>query len=446
MSDFKKPSGGRKSLSGRKFTAGKPPGFSRHQKKTDDGGKDRPERVPHLAPKTYSSAPRAGAQILGAHVARNPVRLDADGKPIPKTSGRPALHIDMKTLKDNYRALTAKIAKPGKPVTIAACVKADAYGLGMGPVAKALYGLGCRAFFVAHPMEGRLLREIIGGGATIYVLNGPSEAEMQIFFGSKLKPVLNSYSQARLWASAIRKHEYQPRSVIHIDTGMNRLGFEAAELTRLVNDKPLLASLDIELVMSHLACAGDPKSPSNAKQLSAFKAAASQLPPVTLSLANSAGIYLGKAYHFNMVRPGAALYGLSVTSAKEDHKPVVSISAPILQTRILKKGESAGYNASFTAKSDMRVATIAAGYADGIPVAASNIGHGTLAGRKMPIIGRVSMDLTMLDASGFSGEIKPGDRVHFYGDQLEAQAGAMGLLNYEMLTRLGSRFRREYKK
>lgn len=367
-------------------------------------------------------------------------------RPPPKLSGRPSLHVDLGALKANFEALTELVKKPGKPVTIAACVKADAYGLGMGPVAKALYGLGCRSFFVAHAAEGRLLREIIGTQSSIFVFNGPSEAEMPIFFGSKLKPVINSLYQAQLWAGAIDKHEYQPRTAIHIDTGINRLGFSLEELGQLTADAALVKALDIELVMSHLACADTPEHEMNARQLATFKKAASGLPPVTLSLANSAGIYLGKDFHFNMVRPGAALYGLNVTTKPQKHGPIASVGAPIIQIGEIKKGETAGYRASFKARRDTKTITVAAGYADGIPVAGSNISFATLRGQKLKIIGRVSMDVTILDATDYEGDIAIGDRVSFLGYHTDDQAERMGLLDYEMLTRLGSRFRREYHK
>lgn len=357
------------------------------------------------------------------------------------------LRVNMSQLKANYAALTERVKKPGKPVSIGACVKADAYGIGMGPVAKALYGLGCRTFFVAHASEGRLLREIVGKTPSIYVFNGPSEAEMQIFFGSKLKPVLNSYAQAQLWARHVPKHEYQPRTAIHIDTGMNRLGMTPYDMAALTEDKKFLNGLQIELVMSHLACAPHADHPMNAAQLDAFKKTAATLPPTTLSLANSAGIYLGKDYHFQMVRPGAALYGLQATDnpSQEVTKPVITLAAPILQSRTIIAGGTAGYDASFTAKRNTRAITVGAGYADGIPVAASGKGYGMLSGQKLPIIGRISMDLTILDATEFKGEITPDMQVEFLGDQLQAQSDLIGGLNYEMLTRLGGRFRREYK-
>lgn len=402
------------------------------------------ERTSSYADKHAGGGFKAGER-RGAQTAPKTSAYDAP-KMAPKITGRPVLRVDMKQLKANYNALTELVKKPGKPVTIGACVKADAYGLGMGPVAKALYGLGCRTFFVAHASEGRLLREIVGKVPSIFVFNGPSEAEMQIFFGSKLKPVLNSFAQAQLWSRNVPKHEFQPRTAIHIDTGMNRLGMTQYDMAALTENKAFLKALDIELVMSHLACAPNADHPMNAAQLDAFKKTAATLPPLPLSLANSAGIYLGKPYHFQMVRPGAALYGLEATNtpSKEVTKPVVTLAAPILQVKTIQAGASAGYDATFTADKPTRVIIAGAGYADGIPVAASNKSYGTLAGQKLPIIGRVSMDLTILDASGFKGEIAMDSQVEFLGDQLQAQSDIMGGLNYEMLTRLGSRFRREY--
>ncbi len=424
MSDFKKPKFN-------KNPGGRPSGNS-NGKPSQSSGATRPPR------KDYGNAIEAPQR--GAAPTRGDVPLP------PKRSGQAWLHVNISQIIANYNALNEMCSRPGKPVNIAACVKADAYGLGLGPVAKALYGAGCRTFFVAHASEGRLLREIVGQMPSIFVFNGPSEAEIPIFFTSKLKPVLNTLSQARMWARAVPKHEYQPRTAIHIDTGMNRLGFEGRDFDRLWGDKDLVKSLDIEVVMSHLACADTPDHRMNPKQLATFKSAAAQLPPVALSLANSAGIYLGKDYHFNMVRPGAALYGLNITTLPELHKPVVTVTAPVVQKGFIEKGDSAGYRASFTAKRDTRTITVGIGYADGIPVAASNIGHAKLNGQSLKIIGRVSMDLTILDATDYKGDIAIGDRVMFWGDDLTAQSERLGLLDYELLTRLGSRLRRDYHK
>jgi len=326
-----------------------------------------------------------------------------------KYSTRPSLRIDLTALRRNYQTLKKRVGA----VTVGASVKADAYGLGIKPVARSLYGAGCRVFFVATAGEGKLLREAVGDTPSIYVLN--------------------------------------PFSAVHIDTGMNRLGLSTEALTQLSRHKTLFESLRTDLVMSHLACAPDKTHKMNGEQLTRFKRASAQLPLKPLSLANSAGIFLGKSYHFQMVRPGISLYGGKATldPRQEDTVPVVTLQAPVIQIRQIKAGETLGYNASFTAQRDMTVVVVGAGYADGIPVASSSttkrrVGYGSLQKTRIPIIGRVSMDLTILDVSKLKKPVSTGDMVEFRADQLERDASDNQTLNYELLVRLGQRCRREY--
>lgn len=364
-----------------------------------------------------------------------------------KYSARSTLRVDLSAIRKNYETLKTKVGS----ATVAACVKADAYGLGIKPVARSLYGAGCRVFFVATAGEGKILREAIGDSSSIYVLNGPASRDLRLIFGADLKPVINSLEQARLWASAAEPVGSPPFSAIHIDTGMNRLGLSPEELTSLCRNKKMLNTLGADLVMSHLACAPDRNNPMNAKQLAQFRKASTQLPMKPLSLANSAGIFLGKPYHFQMVRPGIALYGgkTSATSEMGSIQSAVSLLAPVLQTRMVKAGETIGYDGLFTVERDMKVAVLAAGYADGIPISASGIGtkragYGTMYGKRVPIIGRVSMDLTIVDISKMEKPVNPGETVEFLGDHLERDAESVGTISYELLTRLGQRCRREY--
>ncbi|MGJ8563985.1 MAG: alanine racemase [Alphaproteobacteria bacterium] len=364
----------------------------------------------------------------------------------PSFSSRPAVQIDLNAIKDNYLALQKKVGT----VKIAASVKADAYGLGAERVGKALYGAGCRNFLVTTAGEGKILRAAIGDNSSIYVLNGPSPRDLTLFFGSRLKPVINSLIQARLWADAIKTAKAAPYSAIHIDTGMNRLGFSEAEFEELCKNRPLRDGINHEYIMSHLACGPDASHPMNAQQLSKFKRLSGRLPIGPMSMANTAGIYLGKKYHFQMVRPGIGLYGGQATTdaGQEVSKPVVSLMAPVLQIREIKKGDTLGYNAAYIAPKDMTIATVGAGYADGIPVATSGVtngpsSHATLLRQRVPIVGRVSMDLTMLDIS----HIKPprmGDWAVFRGENLAIDAKAAGTIDYELLTRIGQRCRRIY--
>ena len=359
-------------------------------------------------------------------------------------SSRPTLRINLENLRYNYEAIKKRVGT----AKIGASVKADAYGLGATQVGRALYGAGCRIFFVATAGEGKILRDSVGPNSAIYVLNGPSPRDKGVLLGAKLKPVINSLEQARFWAQVSNSVNEPPYTAIHIDTGMNRLGFDADEFKEFARDKKLWNALNPEWVMSHLACAPDKDHPLNAQQLAKFKRAAAQLPMTPLSLANTAGTYLGKPYHFQMVRPGIGLYGGYATNTpeQEDIRTVVTLLAPILQIRNINKGETIGYNASYVAPRDMQIAIIGAGYADGVPVLASNKGYATLHDEAVPIVGRVSMDITMVDITDVHMYKEVGGVVVFRGDQLENEASEIGTINYEMLTRMGQRLRRDYGK
>ena len=362
----------------------------------------------------------------------------------PSFSTRPTLRIDLTQLRANYEALSALAPK----AKVAASVKADAYGLGAEAVGRTLYGAGCRIFFVATAGEGKMLREAIGPNGAIYVLNGPAPRDRGVLLGAKLKPVINSLEQARYWASVVSETNEPPYTAIHIDTGMNRLGMTEASVQALSRDKALWRALNPDWVMSHLACAHDASHPLNAEQLARFKRLAAMLPPTPLSLANTAGIYLGPDYHFGLVRPGIGLYGGTATTkpAQEVTKPIVTLLAPILQVREVRKGESLGYNSTHIAGRDMRVATVGAGYADGIPVALSNAGFATIHDQQIPIVGRVSMDLTIVDVTDVHLPVEVGGVVVFLGEELAAQAQAAGTIDYELLVRLGQRLRRNYQR
>jgi len=366
----------------------------------------------------------------------------------PSFSTRPVLRVNLKTIKQNYNSLQNLV---GKKTKVAASVKADAYGLGALRISRALYGAGCRTFFTATAGEGKIVREAIGDNASIYVLNGPSPRDLTLFFGSQLKPVINSIAQAYMWRDATATAKRPPFSVIHIDTGMNRLGFSSEEYEKLVRNKKLVEDLNIEFVMSHLACAPDKNDDYNSRQLDAFRKSAARLPLMPLSLANTAGIYLGPKYHFQIVRPGIGIYGGIATENKgqEVSQPAVSLMAPVLQIRRLSPGDKLGYNSTYEAKSERTIAIVGAGYADGVPVSVSSngtesLGFATLLKKRCPIVGRVSMDLTALDISQLKRPPRIGDWAEFLGENLEHDAKNAKTINYEMLTRVGSRVRREY--
>ena len=366
----------------------------------------------------------------------------------PSFSTRPVLRVDLGTLKSNYKKLSEYVSKNTK---VAASVKADAYGLGAGRVSRALYGAGCRTYFVATAGEGKIVREAIGDNASIYVLNGPAPRDLTLYFGSDLKPVINSLAQASIWSGAIENVKRPPFCAIHIDTGMNRLGFTIEDVEKLTHNKRLLELLSPDLVMSHLACAPDKNDDYNPKQLKLFQTSAAKLPFLPMSLANTAGIYLGLKYHFQLVRPGIGLYGgIATEDAKQEvSEPVVSLMAPVLQIRELKSGDRLGYDSTFIASRDTKIAIVGAGYGDGIPVSFSSkpdgpAGFATLQKRRVPVLGRVSMDLTALDISQMKKMPRLGDWAEFLGSNLEADANTANTVNYEMLTRIGPRVRREY--
>jgi alanine racemase len=363
----------------------------------------------------------------------------------PSFTARPTLRIDLGAVKANYKAIQKRVGA----VKVAACVKADAYGLGAERVGRALYGAGCRNYFVATAGEGKILRASIGDNASIYVLNGPAPRDLSLFFGSRLKPVINSLVQARIWADAVGTVKSAPYSVLHVDTGINRLGMTEFEI--FCKNRDLRDSINYEFLMSHLACAPNKDHPLNGAQLAKFRKLTARLPIGPMTLANTAGIYLGKKYHFDMVRPGIGLYGGCATTdpKQEVSRPVVSLMAPVLQVRSITAGDSVGYDSQFTAKADMTLATVGAGYADGIPVAASGAGERSafqaiMKSRQVPIVGRVSMDLTVLDVTGLGKPPRVGEWAEFLGENLQPNAEAAKTNNYELLVRLGQRCRREY--
>jgi alanine racemase len=357
---------------------------------------------------------------------------------------RAVLTVDLGAIAANWAALAAR--HPGGAV--AGVVKADAYGLGAAPVARALLAAGCRHFFVAHLAEGVAVRAALGPGPMVAVLNGfPPGADA----GAGLLPVLNSLADAAAWTAAARAAGRALPAILHIDTGMARLGLEAREVARLAAEPALLAGLDLRFVMTHLACADEPEHPLNAMQLARFEAACARLPPAVReaprSLANSSGLFLGPRFASDLARPGCALYGVNPTpGVPNPMRQVASLVAPVLQLREVAAGESVGYGATWVAARPSRIATVAAGYADGYLRALSGRAAGSFAGQAVPLVGRVSMDLTTFDVTEALG-IAPGDMIELIGpdntpDDVAARAGTIG---YEILTALGARYRREYR-
>jgi alanine racemase len=347
----------------------------------------------------------------------------------------PTLEVDLDAVARNYGRLRAEIQQSNPAAGCASVVKADAYGLGAIPVASALYAAGCRTFFVATLDEAIRLRPAIAD-AELYVFHGARAEEQAEFRAHRLRPVVNSPAQATLWG------ENGPYA-LHVDTGMCRLGFSASELENAVLPPYL------RLLMSHLACAGEPDHPKNAVQLALFRAARQYFPEVPASLANSSGIYLGTDYHFDLGRPGCSLYGISPdTSRANPLENVVTLSAPVLQYRTITQDETVGYSATVTAKAGSVIATVELGYADGFLRSLSGKAFATAHGYRLPLLGRVSMDMVSIDVTALPDALRTTDlRLTFIGedcpvDEAATQAGTIG---YELFTRIGPRVQRIYR-
>jgi alanine racemase len=375
-----------------------------------------------------------------------------DAKPAPRhpdpVDGRFAdfeaarLIVRLKAIAANYRTYR----RLAGPTAVAAVVKADAYGLGAARVAPALAETGCDSFFVARLEEGVALRKLLAR-ARIFVLDGAAPNAVPALISHRLTPVLNSLSDIAAWSAAANVGHHALDAVIHVDTGMNRLGLPGDELSVLSAEKARrLSGLNLVLVMSHLACSDDPANPLNATQLSRFRQALAMLPPAPASLAASHGAMLGMDYHFDLVRPGIALYGANPQGrdggagapAPNLMQTAAVLSAKVLQLRRIDLGESVGYGATFRAKRPTMLATVALGYADGLPRTLSNKGIAVLNGARVPVVGRVSMDMAILDVTDLAEAPRVGDEAELLGDHvsLGEVAALAGTNEYEILTRL----------
>ena len=365
----------------------------------------------------------------------------SDRTPPASTGG--VLEIDLAAIAENWRRLGARLAPPA---TAAAVVKADAYGLGMAQVAPALAEAGCTLFFVATLDEGLALRRLLPA-AEIAVFNGPLPGTGDDFRQARLVPVLNDLGQIAAWRDAPDTRALP--AIIHVDTGMARLGLTPADVARLGASPQMLAGLDLRAIMSHLACADEPAHPLNAQQLAAFRAARALLPRAPASLAASSGIFLGTDYHFDIVRPGVALYGANPTPGHPNPMAqVVRLKGRILQVRDVDRAATVGYGAAHRMERAGRIATVAVGYADGWLRSSSHRGSAGIAGQRVPVIGRISMDLMTLDVTGIDPALtRPGDFVDLIDDHhgVDAVAAAAGTIAYEILTALGRRHHRIYR-
>jgi alanine racemase len=358
------------------------------------------------------------------------------------------LTIDLAALVANWRALAARVGS----AETAAVVKADAYGIGIEQAVSALYGAGCRTFFVAHPVEGRRVRAA-APDAVIYVLNGLLPGTAAAYRAHDLRPVLGSLEEIEEWAAFCRAGAGRLPAALHVDTGMNRLGLRVEAAVQLAENTELLGAFTPSLVMSHLVSAEEPDDPINARQIAAFSHVRERFAGVPASLANSSGIFLPQAPHFDLVRPGYALYGGNPTPERANPmRPVVQLEARVIQLRWTPDGETVGYNGHWTAQGRRRIATLSVGYADGYLRTASGTnlkagGEAVVAGVRCPFAGRISMDLITLDVSAVpEGAIQRGDKVTLIGngltiDEVGKRAGTIG---YEILTSLGRRYHRRY--
>lgn len=359
------------------------------------------------------------------------------------------LTIDLDAIAANWRFL----AKTAAPALTGAAVKADAYGLGAARVAPALYAAGCRHFFVAHLGEALALRPRLARDATVYVLHGVPPGTAPDFVAAGITPILNSLGDLEAWSRAGKALGRRLAAALHVDTGMCRTGLSASEVARLIAEPERLDGVSLDLVISHLSCADDPANPMTARQRDRFLDITARLPtagaPFRRALANSAGILWGADYHFDLVRPGIALYGGHPIAGKPTPlAPVIRLEADILQVREIDPPEAVGYGAVHKVSRPTRVATVAVGYADGYIRAAGNRGTALLAGHDIPILGRISMDLMTIDVTDVPpARCLPGMAITLVGDSLtiDRVAATMDTVSYELLTRLGQRFTRVYQ-
>ncbi|ACL59499.1 alanine racemase [Methylobacterium nodulans] len=352
------------------------------------------------------------------------------------------LTIDLGALAANWRRLAAEAAG----AECAAVIKADAYGCGIAQVAPALWDAGCRTFFVAHLSEAERTRAVLSD-ATIYVLNGFPPGSAPAYRAMGFRPVLGSRSEIAEWAQACRSLGERLPAALHVDTGMNRLGLNPAEAIDLAGDA-VLGAFQPTLLMSHLVSAEVPGDAITARQIAEFARVRMAYPALPASLANSAGIFLGKAARHEIVRPGYALYGGNPTPERENPmRPVVRLEAAILQLREVAAGETAGYNARWTAPGPRLLATLSLGYADGYPRAGSGRAEALVGGVRCPFVGTISMDLVILDVTQAPPEaVRRGAPVVLIGDglTLDEVGQRAGTIGYEILTNLGSRYDRHY--
>jgi alanine racemase len=375
-----------------------------------------------------------------------PVSESAPAPAAPETGG--TLTIDLAAIEANWRTLVRELLT----VECAAVVKANAYGLGLEPVTATLAKAGCKTFFVADIAEARAVRSRVAEAA-IYVLNGFAVDWGDALIEINARPVINSTTELAEWDAFVSAHSWRGGAALHIDTGMHRLGISPDEAAALA-PRAQTENHGIALVMSHLACADTPDHPLNAAQIKLFRELRMLYSGIPASLANSSGIFLGDTAHYDLARPGAALYGVNPTPGKPNPmQSVVELTGRILQIRNVERDATVGYGATWTAKRPTRIAVVALGYADGLVRAGGGSderpgGAAIIAGHRCPIVGRISMDLLCADITDIpAGTVHRGDHATLIGGDIgvDEVAAAAGTIGYEILTRLGPRCHLVYR-
>jgi alanine racemase len=352
------------------------------------------------------------------------------------------LSVDLKALQDNWRTLAAQAGS----CECAATVKGDAYGLGIEPVARALWSVGCKTYFVALPCEGATMRAVLPDAA-VYILDGLLAGCTPFYLEHNLRPVLSSLDEIAEW------RETGKPAGLHVDTGMNRLGLSASDVEGLLQDGDALSHLNLSLVMTHLTCGEVPGHDNNRTQLDRFNALRARLPDAPASIANSPGSFLGQDFALDVIRPGIALFGGNPFADRPNPMHAVAhLYAPILQVRHLQPGECVGYRQTWCAEREARIAVLGVGYRDGYPRALSYPARNgpaqvMIGGQFCPVVGRVSMDMITVDITDIGDEFaRRGVRAEIMGDNITVDelAGWAGTISYEILTSLGTRYARLY--
>jgi alanine racemase len=356
------------------------------------------------------------------------------------------LTIDLKAVANNWKVLASKMPSG---TLCGAALKTDAYGLGAQKIASTLVWAGCKNYFVAYPFEGKAIRDVVGD-QQIFVLNGLIQGGEADLVANDLIPVITSKIGLKQWSDYAKKIGKKLKAAIHVDTGMVRLGIPTIEFVEMLEDISVFDGVEPVLIMSHLACADEKENPKNKQQLELFSniviAFRKFFPNAKASFANSAGIYLGQEYHFDLARPGIGLYGGLPAKGISDLQPVISLKARILQIQDAEPPQTIGYGASYKLDKKRKIATAAIGYGDGYFRSLSNSGIGYIENQPVPAVGRVSMDLTTFDITDVNKNVNVGDYIDIINSNntLEALANEAKTINYEVLTNLGKRYFRKY--